>query len=383
MPAHLDMAGRMELVQGMDFVYVQNPVHKITFGNRSVIMFIEADPTKDRGGKKIKGLNATGNHVDEADELQQEMFIHATSRKGRRNEQGQPSLSIITMNPERLLGQGAVLRPLEGRNTSAAYRRHRVRPLRQLAVPAGHRGPQDQPEWWTQRYLHNNWDYSDESTSLFKSRAWATSLVDSLDATEPRSAGYDVARSGTDRSVRALLYGKTIADVTIVKDKLDQIDTSVLADWLVTDAPASGYGLEKLAVDAVGLGAGVVDGLSKQGYKCKEYMSGAKPDPTIKLEEGSTMPLNFENLRSQMFYLYARGIELGIIKHFSGCPLLKDLQKEAMVHNFKITDKVLSVESEDKIKVRLGASPDILDSVAMGLWVALRKEPVGFRVRHA
>jgi hypothetical protein len=54
-----------------------------------------------------------------------------------------------------------------------------------------------------------------------------------------------------------------------------------------------------------------------------------------------------------------------------------------MVHNFKITDKVLSVESEDKIKVRLGASPDILDSVAMGLWVALRKEPVGFRVRHA
>jgi hypothetical protein len=112
-------------------------------------------------------------------------------------------------------------------------------------------------------------------------------------------------------------------------------------------------------------------------------MSGAKPDPTIKLEEGSTMPLNFENLRSQMFYLYARGIELGIIKHFSGCPFLKDLQKEAMVHNFKITDKVLSVESEDKIKVRLGASPDILDSVAMGLWVALRKEPVGFRVRHA
>jgi hypothetical protein len=58
-----------------------------------------------------------------------------------------------------------------------------------------------------------------------------------------------------------------------------------------------------------------------------------------------------------------------------------ELQKEALVDNFELTDKVLKVESKDKIKVRLGASPDIVDSVVLGLYVALRKEPVGFRVR--
>ena len=181
--------------------------------------------------------------------------------------------------------------------------------------------------------------------------------------------------------MRALLYSTTIADIAIVKDKLEQIDTSVQADWLVADAGVNGYGIEKTAVDAVGLGAGVVDGLSKLGYKAKEYMSGAKPDPTIRLEKEGNVPLNFENLRSQMIYLYARGIELGIIKHFSGCPFLKELQKEAMVHNLEITDKVLRVERKDKIKVRLGSSPHILDSVVMSLFVALRKEPIGFRVR--
>ena len=197
-----------------------------------------------------------------------------------------------------------------------------------------------------------------------------------------RSAGYDVARSGTDRSVRSLLYGTTLADLAIVKDKTQQLDTGVQADWLVTDAPMSGYGLERLAVDAVGLGVGVVDGLAKQGFKAREFMSGAKPDPEVKLTDEDNIPLTFDNLRSQMIYLYARGIELGIIKHFVSCPYLKELQKEAMVHNYDTTDKVLKVESKDKVKARLGASPDLLDAVVMGLYVALRREKVTFRVHR-
>ncbi|MDE2100930.1 MAG: phage terminase large subunit [Patescibacteria group bacterium] len=380
-PSYLEMLDKMELVAGRDYTYNQT-LHIITFYNKSQIIFVEADQTKDREGKKIKGINATGNHIDEADELQYEMFIQATSRRGRRNESGQPSISIITMNPNDSWAKELYYDPWKAgtlpQNIAAI----------EFDLSDSWQTQQDidalktNPEWWTQRYLYNNWEYSDESTSLFKSRAWAASIVESLDGADTRYAGYDVARSGTDRSVRALLYGSTIADLTIVKDKTEQKDTAEQADWLIVDAGVSGYGIEKLAVDAVGLGVGVVDGLAKSGYRCKEYMSGAKPDPHIRLEDNDKIPINFDNLRSQMIYLYARGIELGIIKHFAGCPFLKDLQKEAMVHNFDITDKVLKVESKDKIKVRLGSSPDILDAVIMGLYVALRKA-VGFRVRVA
>lgn len=381
-PSYLEMLDRSEMVQGTDYVYNQN-LHTITFlHNKSVIIFVEADPTKDRGGKKIKGINASGNHIDEADELQHEMFIQATSRRGRRNDYGQPSLSIVTMNPNDSWAKELYYDPYKAGTLppnvaviefDLADTWLSVQDLAALKT---------NPEWWTQRYLYNNWRYTDESNSLFKSRSWAASLVETLDSSAPRVAGYDVARSGTDRSVRALLYGTTITDINIVKDKTEQKDTSVQADWLVADAGLNGYGLEKLAVDAVGLGVGVVDGLSKLGYKAKEYMSGAKPDPNVKLvAEKDALPLNFDNLRSQMIYLYARGVELGIIKHFISCPWLKELQKEAMVHNFEITDKVLKVESKDHIKARLGYSPDLLDAVVMGLWIGLRTEPVGFRVR--
>ena len=57
-----------------------------------------------------------------------------------------------------------------------------------------------------------------------------------------------------------------------------------------------------------------------------------------------------------MIYLYARGIELELIKHHVRCPYLKELPKEAMVHNFDTTDKVLRVEKKEKIKERRGFS---------------------------
>jgi hypothetical protein len=381
-PSYLEMADKMGLVQGEDYFFNQS-LHTFTFlHNKSVIIFVEADQTKDRDGKKIKGINASGNHIDEADELQHQMFIQATSRRGRRNAHGQPSLSIITMNPNDSWAKELYYDPYKAgtlpKNVAAV----------EFDLTDSWQSDQDiaalktNPDWWTQRYLYNNWDYTDESASLFKSRAWASSIVETLDGKAARAGGYDVARSGTDRSVRALLYGLTVADITIVKDKDEQKDTSEQADWLVADAGLSGYGLEKLAVDAVGLGVGVVDGLAKQGFKVKEYMSGARPDPNIRIEERENIPVNFDNLRSQMIYLYARGIELGLIKHFVSCPFLKELQKEAAVHNYEITDKVLRVESKDKIKQRLGFSPDLLDAVVMGLYIALNRK-VGFRVRTA
>lgn len=371
-PSYLDMLDRMGMQgEGKDYTYTQNP-WRITFTNGSVIMFREADATKDRGGKKIKGINATGNHIDEADELEYEMFVQATSRKGRHNEAGQPSISIITMNPNDGWAKDLFYDPWVEKRVPANIAVIEFDLNDSWQSQRDIEGLKSNPDWWTQRYLYNNWNYSDESTSLFKSRHWAESIVEQLDREAQKSAGYDVARSGNDRSVRAVVQGFTVADIAIVKKKSEQMDTALQADWLVADAPEIGYGLEHLAIDAVGLGVGVVDSLAKLGYYAREYMSGAKPDPDVRLDLTDTQSLNFDNLRSQMIYLYARGIELGIIKHLRSCPFLKELQKEAMSHFYKISDKVLAVESKDNVKKRLGESPDVFDAVLMALYVALR-----------
>ena len=368
------MADKMGLEQGVDFVYNQQ-AKTMTFNNKSVIIFVEADASKDRGGKKIKGINATGNHLDEPDELEYEMFIQATSRRGRRNEHGQPSISILTLNPNDGWAKERYYDPWKAGTLPPNVRVIEFDLEDSWLSQRDIAALQTNPEWWTQRYLYNNWDYSDESNSLFKSRHWASSIVDDLDSTQTRVAGYDVARSGTDRSIRALLYGTTLVDLRVMKEKTETVDTSIQADNLVTDASEFEYGLDHLVVDAVGLGVGVVDSLSKLGYSPHEFMSGSKPDPDVRLDNSDNVPMTFDNLRSQMIYLYARGIELGKIKHFRSCPFLNELKKEAMVHHFDTTDKVLRVESKEKVKKRLGFSPDLLDSVVMALYLALRPVP--------
>src|SRR5690606_4704168 len=89
-PSYEIMLERMNLIEGEDYNFNRTD-YVIKFKNGSIIAFTEADITKDRQGRKIKGINASGNHIDEGDELNETMLITATSRKGRRNEQGQPS----------------------------------------------------------------------------------------------------------------------------------------------------------------------------------------------------------------------------------------------------------------------------------------------------
>lgn len=204
-PSYQEMADKMGLVGGVDFTF-NRADNYFRFSNGSVIPFIEADFTKDRDGKKIKGINASGNHIDEPDELEEGMFVQAMSRRGRRNEYGQPSVSILSLNP-----------------TDGHLKTRYYDPWKAGTLPPNVRviefdlndswqskrdieALKTNPEWWTQRYLYNNWDYADESASLFKSKHWAMSLTSEIDRDDPpRRVGrvLPLGRMGTwDRSHR-------------------------------------------------------------------------------------------------------------------------------------------------------------------------------------
>lgn len=371
-PSYLEMADRMGLIEGVDYRYNKSP-HFLEFPNGSRIPFLEADITKDRDGKKIRGINATGNHADEPDELEESMFIQATSRRGRRNEHGQPSVSILTFNPTDGYLKTKYYDPWKAGTLPPNVR------VIEFTLDDSWQSKRDidamkaNPEWWVERYLYNNWNYSDESMSLFKSRSWALSMTEELDPSLRRSAGYDVARNAKgDRSIRALGHQLVLADLAIVKDRDVLMELPDQAHWLIADAEATGYGIDALAIDAVGLGQGVVDDLNREGFHPEEFKAGASPDPDIRLSADESSSLHFDSLRSQLIYLYGRGVELGVIKHFKGCPFLNELFKEAAAHQYEITDKVIKIESKEHIKRRLGFSPDLFDAVLMWLYMALR-----------
>lgn len=372
-PSYLGMCDKMGLIEGVDYRYNKSP-HFIEFPNGSVIPFLEADITKDRDAKKVRGINASGNHIDEPDELVEMMFVQATSRRGRRNESGQPSLSLLTLNPTDGHLKTKYYDPWKAGTLPPNVRVIEFDINDSWQTRRDIESMKTNPEWWVQRYLYNNWDYSDESLSLFKSRHWAASMVkDELDGQARRAAGYDVARNARgDRSIRALGYGLTLADLAVAKGKDEQIELPDQAQWLMRDAEENQYGLDDAAIDAVGLGQGMVDDLRREGFNVEEFKAGASPDPAIRLGAEDTSTLNFDSLRSQLIYLYARGVETGVIKHFVGCPFLNELYKEAAAHQYEVTDKVIKIESKEHIKKRLGFSPDLFDAVLMWLYMALR-----------
>jgi hypothetical protein len=356
-PSYLNMLEMMNLVEGEDFLHNQQD-HEIIFShNKSIIGFVEADYTKDRQGRKIKGINATGNHIDEADELEQTMFTTATSRRGRRNQTGQPSLSIVTMNPNDTFLKRLYYDPWRAGTLpdDTVVIEFTIEDSWQTRTDIA--AMERNPKPWVERYLRNNWDYQDDADSLFKYRHFDAALTSELDDKARRYAGYDVAWKVGDRSVVALWYGKTLVDIQISKGHDEEMTTDDQALWLIKYMTQNAVLPENTSVDAVGGGAGVVGSMAARGLKPHEFVSGAKATSDT-----------FDKLRSEVIYTLSQGLERGEIKIYEGCPYRNELINEAMAHNHKTTDKRLAVESKEDVKKRTGSlSPDIFDAVVMGL----------------
>lgn len=356
-PSYLNMLELMNLVENEDYKYNSQDFTITFLHNKSVIPFIEADVTKDRQGRKIKGINATGNHIDEADELNQTMYITAASRRGRRNEHHQPSLSLVTMNPNDSHLKELYYDPWKAGTLPGDTIVIEFTLEDSWQTQADIDSMMRNPRPWRERYLMNNWAYHDDADSLFKYRSFDAALVNELDSNATRYVGYDVARSGTDRSVVAMWYENTLVDIQITKTADEQKTTDDQALELIKYLTQNAVLPDHTWVDGVGVGVGVIDFMKSRGMRPQTFISGARPDsPT------------YDNLRSESIYKFAQGLERGEIKIYEGCPFRNELISEAMAHNHKTDDKKLAVESKDRVKERTGSlSPDIFDAVVMGL----------------
>ena len=374
-PSYLNMLDLMNLVDGEDYKYNKQDFEINFFHNKSKIGFVEADISKDRQGRKIKGINATANHIDESDELDQVMFLMAQARRGRRNEYGQPSISIITMNPndtyqrdlfytawkKGTLPKGVMV--IEFTEEDSWQSKEDIEAMK------------TNPKGWVARYIYNNWDYQDDDNSLFKYRYFQSALVSMFDPNGIRYIGDDVARTGTDRSIIALWIGNVLVDIFIVKDKDEKMKTDDQAMRLIQYMTENSVIAENVAVDGVGVGVGVIDHAKSKGITVREFVSGAKP-VTEKNPDGTQKPSKYDCLRSQVIWEFSLGLEQGKYKIFEGCPFRNELISEAMAHLHETNDKKLSVESKDEVKKRTGSlSPDIFDAVIMGLYPQLKIDP--------
>ena len=114
-----------------------------------------------------------------------------------------------------------------------------------------------------------------------------------------RTIGVDVARFGTDRTVRTLMAGRWMEWQRVTQAE----DTFITSSKVIRDiddyAPVAG------AIDAVGLGAGVVDNVrhARPKFNLTEFSANNKPVPN------SAEEADFTDLASQWWWAARKGFE--------------------------------------------------------------------------
>lgn len=323
-----------------------------TFENGSKIMFFEVDRSHDRDFSKIKSMNLTCAFIDEVDAIQKEGFLAVYGRVGRANENGAPDFILMACNPNESWVKEDYYEKFKDDTLLPDVAFIEFEITDSFLNEAYFTKFESSPNNWKQRYLYNNWSYGDDDMSLFKykylDRAHVNVLKDGI-----RYSALDVARFGTDRSVAATWQGKQLIDITIIKDKEQKLTLTAQGRMYMDYCANNQVGYEHATVDAVGNGGGVVDWLHEHHFYVKEFIAGGKAKG------------NYNNKRSEATHMMAQAFEKGEAKFLDSCPYLSELKKELTMQNYDTLDKVLRIESKDKIRDRLGMSPDIADAVMM------------------
>ncbi len=215
------------------------------------------------------------------------------------------------------------------------------------------------------RLLEGDWHYQDSDKKLFKAMTLAQAEVGKLpDRSEEAFIGVDVAREGKDYSVMALVRGNVLVD--LVRMRID--DTVKIAKRVMEYAQENDVPDYNVAIDAVGVGAGVVDRCNEASFYVKEFKAGEASEN------------DYDMVRSEVYDKLAEAMKQGDFHIYSGCPYLGDtvdetgknrpgLRRQLMAHEYETTDKVKKIESKKKLKARLGISPDDADALSIAYFL--------------
>ena len=173
-------------------------------------------------------------------------------------------------------------------------------------------------------------------------------------AEEP-ALGVDVARSGSDETVLALLAG----------DRLERLETWVGQDTMKTAGVVKAYADEypglSIAIDDGGVGGGVVDRLRELDVAVYPIKFGAAPD--------GRLSVHFKNKLSEMYWVLREWLQNGRLS------LLDDARLAAQLTQLEWeqeSDRAIRVYKRGKGKD--AGSPDRADALALALEAQLRRQ---------
>lgn len=334
---------------------------QITFINGSILNFLSADKSKDPLLNKLKGLEIGWFGIDEANEISIEAYQILKTRMRWILPNGKKPRyeGRLTSNPENCWLISEFIQSVhpdtkfiqslttDNYDPNSEY----VQTLTEAF--------KDNPIL-LKRYLEGDWSLVDTINQLISS----TTIQICQNATENSyitGMGVDVARFGDDRTVFIILIDGNVEKIeTYYHTSIDQ--TANRAITLMQD-----YNIDSgsVGVDAVGVGAGVIDILSSKGYEVTEIQGGRKADEK---EENEYQPA-FKpfNLRSQMYYELSEAMKDGKIGNIKNQSLKQEL---SAIQYEIVAERTVKILPKAAIKKLTGRSPDLADALSYAYYAA-------------
>lgn len=330
----------------------------ITFFNKSVILLkdLEQYPS-DPNFDELGSLEITGAFVDEVNQISEKAWNIVRSRiRYRLDDYGLIPKMLGTCNPDKGFIYQTFYKPAKDGTLEPdkAFIQALVTDnpfISQYYIE----NLQSLDRVSKERLLFGNWEYNNNDLALIEYDA-----ISDLYTNEGVQGGNlyitaDIARYGADRSVIGLWNGFRCEQI-IVKSKENVKEISELIRGL---ASVKGIPMSRVVVDEDGVGGGVKDTLS-----CKGFVNNSR-----------AIKGNYVNLKSECYYMLAEKInKREMLVSCEDVDLRKSLNEELEYvwrHNAD-KDNKLAVMPKDKVKEKLGRSPDISDMLMMRMYFELR-----------
>jgi hypothetical protein len=219
-----------------------------------------------------------------------------------------------------------------------------------------------QDEVTKRRLLYGQWDYEDQ-LGLFK----YDNLLDMFDddpmnlitTNSGKIISIDVARLGKDKTCIIIWDHLNIIEVKeLSRKRLDEqanIIREIMTKYNITNN-------KQLIFDTDGVGGGLADMFNG----CVEIVNNSRPVN----EE------NYQNLKTQLYYKLSEQINLGNIKIYNvnGDQKTRILQELQIIKRENADqDGKIKMTNKEQIKIQIGRSPDLSDSMAFRMIKLLKK----------
>ncbi|WP_373069840.1 hypothetical protein [Sulfurimonas sp.] len=173
------------------------------------------------------------------------------------------------------------------------------------------------------------------------------------DKSGPHVLAVDVARYGDDKSAHCRREGL----YTHPFEMRAKQSTTETTGWTIN--AINKHKIDGTVVDTIGIGAGVYDQITNQGYYCIDGNFGLSADEDTYL-----------NKRAECFFRLRESLDKGL-----SLPDDDELLEELVCITYSFTEKgKIKIKPKEEIKDELGRSPDKADALALTFFTQIHKE---------